>query len=83
MWLVSLPSGCVLLALLTAALFTVVNGSERLWSLNEKLFVEDGRLWWLAAWFVLKCVHEMGHAIAGGVSRPAVVFGPRACTLSF
>lgn len=65
MWLISWPCAFVLAGLLTAAILTVVNGSERFWSLNEKLFVEDGRLWWLAAWFVLKCVHEMGHAIAG------------------
>lgn len=65
MWLVSWPSGLALAGLVAAAILTVVNGSERFWSLNEKLFVEDGRLWWLAAWFVLKCVHEMGHAVAG------------------
>ena len=65
MWLVSWPCAVALLLLVAAALLAVVNGSERFWSLNEKLFVEDGRLWWLAAWFVLKCVHEMGHAIAG------------------
>lgn len=65
MWLVSWPCALLLMGVLAAALLTVVNGSARFWSLNEKLFVEDGRLWWLAAWFVLKCVHEMGHAIAG------------------
>lgn len=65
MWLISWPCALALAGLLTAALLTVASGSARFWSLNEKLFVEDGRLWWLAAWFVLKCVHEMGHAIAG------------------
>ncbi len=63
-WLISWPAGLMLLGVLATAILTVVNGSERFWSLNEKLFVEDGRLWWLVAWFVLKCVHEMGHAIA-------------------
>lgn len=29
-----------------------------------KLFVADGRLWWIAAWFVLKSAHELGHAVA-------------------
>ncbi len=65
MWFISWPCGIALAGLLSAAILTVANGSERFWSLNEKLFVEDGRLWWLAAWFVLKCVHELGHAIAG------------------
>lgn len=29
-----------------------------------KLFVEDGRIWWLVAWFVLKLGHELGHAVS-------------------
>ncbi len=29
----------------------------------SKLFVPDGRLWWLVAWLVLKSAHELGHAV--------------------
>ncbi|MCC6512171.1 MAG: biotin/lipoyl-binding protein, partial [Pirellulaceae bacterium] len=63
-WLVSPWCGLALGALLLFAMAGLVTRSDRFWSLNEKLFVEDGRLWWLVAWFVLKCCHEMGHAVA-------------------
>ncbi len=29
----------------------------------SNLFVADGRLWWIAAWLVLKSAHELGHAV--------------------
>lgn len=63
-WLFSWPCAMAFGGLLLAAFVVLVSSSQRFWSLNEKLFVEDGRLWWLVAWFVLKCAHEMGHAAA-------------------
>ncbi len=63
MWLISWPAAVALVGLVFAALVCCY-WSQKFWSLNEKLFVEDGRLWWLVAWFVLKCCHELGHAVA-------------------
>ncbi|MGN6547658.1 MAG: site-2 protease family protein [Aureliella sp.] len=62
--LVSFPAVAVFVVLVIAALTTLFGSSTRFWALTETLFVEDGRLWWLVAWFVLKTAHEMGHAIA-------------------
>lgn len=63
-WLVSLPAAIGLGLLLLAALSALLGSTGRFWSLSEKLFVEDGRLWWIIAWLLLKTAHEMGHAIA-------------------
>ncbi len=63
-WLMQWPVAIAYSLMLGIAMVVLLANSDRFWSLNEKLFVEDGRLWWLAAWFLLKCAHEMGHAVA-------------------
>lgn len=62
--LINIPAAVVLAALLIAALTTLLGSSSRFWALTGTLFVEDGRLWWIVAWLVLKTAHEMGHAVA-------------------
>ena len=53
---------CVALLVIVAAAMTIVN-----WELyikySSKLFVAEGRVWWIVAWLVLKIVHETGHAV--------------------
>jgi putative peptide zinc metalloprotease protein len=46
------------------ALGCLLHNSERFLSAGRTLFVQDGRMWWLVAWLVLKAVHELGHAVA-------------------
>ncbi|MFO1063163.1 MAG: biotin/lipoyl-binding protein [Pirellulales bacterium] len=50
--------------LVVAALVSFAGNADKLMGAGEKLFVEDGRLWWVAAWLLLKAVHELGHAVA-------------------
>ncbi len=53
---------CVALLVVVACAMTVSN-----WDLyvkySSKLFVAEGRVWWIVAWLVLKVVHEIGHAV--------------------
>ncbi len=51
---------CVLAVL---ALVVLILNWEVYWTRSEKLFVAEGRLWWLAAWLLLKTIHECGHAV--------------------
>jgi putative peptide zinc metalloprotease protein len=36
---------------------------EDYWTVSQKLFVAEGRIWWIVAWLLLKVVHECGHAV--------------------
>ncbi len=63
-WCVSWPVGFAHALLAFVAIVVLCNSGSRFWSLGEKLFVEDGRLWWIVAWLVLKSAHEFGHAVA-------------------
>lgn len=53
---------CVAILVLVAAALTIAN-----WELyveySSKLFVAEGRVWWIVAWLLLKVVHEVGHAV--------------------
>ena len=62
--LISWPGATAFIVLLIAAVSALLGSTSSFWLLSEKLFVEDGRLWWLVAWLVLKTVHELGHAVA-------------------
>lgn len=42
----------------------VLNNWQLFCESTGKLFVEDGRIWWLVAWFILKLGHELGHAVS-------------------
>jgi putative peptide zinc metalloprotease protein len=63
-WLVSYP--CLIAAVIAwcIALGMVYQNNQDLMSLGEKLFVPGSQWWWLLAWFILKAVHELGHAVA-------------------
>lgn len=45
------------------AAFSVAAHWDTFSSNASKLFVADGRLWWIVAWLVLKAAHELGHAM--------------------
>ncbi len=45
------------------ALIVLILNWEVYWTRSEKLFVAEGRMWWLAAWLLLKTIHECGHAV--------------------
>ena len=53
---------CFALLLVVAAATLVVNWEEYL-KYAGKLFVAEGRVWWIVAWLLLKLVHELGHAV--------------------
>lgn len=61
--LASIPSaiGVGLLALI--AMLTVIANSTEFFAYTSKLFVAEGRVWWVVAWLFLKAVHELGHAV--------------------
>lgn len=53
--------GAVLLALVAAAV--ALTNRDILLETTKKLFVAEGRAWWIVAWLLLKIVHEFGHAL--------------------
>ena len=63
-WLISIP--CLVLAIVVwmIAVVMTIQNLEMLVGLGRKLFVPGSQWWLLVAWFVLKVVHEAGHAIA-------------------
>jgi putative peptide zinc metalloprotease protein len=61
---VSAPLLVSMFAICVAAALGVLLNWDDFSSATSNLFVEDGRLWWLVAWLVLKSAHELGHAVA-------------------
>ncbi len=61
--LASLPSAMGVGLLVVIAAVTVVANSTEFFEYTSKLFVAQGRAWWLVAWLLLKIVHELGHAV--------------------
>lgn len=63
-WLISIP--CLIAAMIAwcVAVSMAYQNNQDLMGLGSKLFVPGSQWWWLLAWFVLKAVHESGHAIA-------------------
>ncbi len=63
----------IALMLLGIACFAI--NSHHYLQLSAKLFVPSATLWWISAWFVLKVIHELGHAVVcvahGGQLRGA------------
>ncbi|MCA9192202.1 MAG: HlyD family efflux transporter periplasmic adaptor subunit [Planctomycetales bacterium] len=62
--LVSVYTLVFMLLIVSASVLAVANGWQEFMRVNEKLFVADGRIWWIVAWFVLKMAHELAHAVA-------------------
>ncbi len=63
----------IALMFLGVACFTI--NSAYFLQLSAKLFVPSATIWWISAWFVLKAIHELGHAVVcvahGGKLRGA------------
>ncbi len=53
----------VTLLLVVFAFVSVIANWQEFFAFTEKLFVAEGRVWWLVAWLLLKLVHELGHAV--------------------
>jgi putative peptide zinc metalloprotease protein len=41
----------------------VIANSTEFFEYTSRLFVAEGRAWWLVSWLLLKVVHELGHAV--------------------
>jgi len=63
-WLISVPCMVIAAILWLVAGLMAFQNREELALLGRKLFVPGSQWWLLIAWFVLKAVHEAGHAIA-------------------
>ncbi|MDX1925853.1 MAG: efflux RND transporter periplasmic adaptor subunit [Pirellulaceae bacterium] len=61
--LTSLPSAIGVGLLAIAAAITVIASPGEFFESTSKLFVPEGRVWWIVAWLFLKVVHELGHAV--------------------
>ncbi len=61
--LASLPAAIGVGILAFVATICVVVNSTEFFETTSKLFVAEGRVWWIVAWLLLKIVHELGHAI--------------------
>ena len=61
--LTSLPSAIGIGVLALVAAITVIANSGEFLETTSKLFVAEGRIWWIVAWLFLKVVHELGHAV--------------------
>lgn len=75
--LASTPSAIAVGFLAMFAALTVITHSTEFFEYTSKLFVAEGRVWWIVAWLLLKIVHELGHAVtavrAGSPIRSAGV----------
>ena len=56
------PVAILSLITVTMAVMMILQKPGEVFRIGNFLFVEDAQLWWLLAWFVLKAVHELGHA---------------------
>lgn len=63
-WLISIPSLVVAIVVWCVAGVMAWQNSQQLVLLGNQLFVPGSQWWLLVSWFVLKLVHETGHAIA-------------------
>ena len=74
-FLCSKVSVIVSFVIMLAGLVSFLSNSSHFLQLSAKLFVPSAALWWLGAWFLLKIVHELGHALVcsshGGKLRGA------------
>ncbi len=74
-FLCSKVSVIVSFVIMLAGLVSFLSNSTYFLQLSAKLFVPSAALWWLGAWFLLKIVHELGHALVcsahGGELRGA------------
>ena len=61
--LVSIPAAVGIGLLAIVATITVLANSGEFFETTSKLFVAEGRVWWIVAWLLLKLVHELGHAV--------------------
>ncbi len=61
--LTSVPSAIGVGVLAFIAAITVIVNSGQFFETTSKLFVAEGRVWWIVAWLLLKVVHELGHAV--------------------
>lgn|GEM_PF-2284023 len=69
------PFGIASFIVLVAGIGKFIADSGFYTELGVKLFVPSAALWWISAWFMLKVVHELGHAVVcvgfGGQLRGA------------
>ena len=61
--LTSIPAAICFALLLVVAGATLIANWEKYLLYAGKLFVAEGRVWWIVAWLLLKLVHEVGHAV--------------------
>jgi putative peptide zinc metalloprotease protein len=61
--LTSLPAAIGVGLLAVVAAITILANPSEFFETTSKLFVAEGRVWWIVAWFFLKIVHELGHAV--------------------
>lgn len=61
--LVSTTAALIMLVLVAIAGAMIAAQWSEFASYTGKLFVPEGRLWWIVAWLLLKVVHELGHAV--------------------
>lgn len=61
--LISVYSAAGVLILAIVALVMIAQQWDSFFETSAKLFVPEGRAWWIVAWILLKVVHEFGHAV--------------------
>lgn len=61
--LTSVPAAIGVGILAIVAAITVIANPGEFFETTSKLFVAEGRVWWIVAWLLLKIVHELGHAV--------------------
>ncbi len=61
--LVSTTAALIIVAMMLIAGVMIAAQWSEFASYTGKLFVPEGRLWWIVAWLLLKVVHELGHAV--------------------
>jgi putative peptide zinc metalloprotease protein len=62
--LISIPAAVVAIVLWVVAISHAIANASSLTKLSVGLFVPGSQWWLLLAWLLLKCVHELGHAVA-------------------
>ncbi len=61
--LTSIPAAICFVLLIVASAATLIANWEEYLKYAGRLFVAEGRVWWIVAWLFLKVVHEVGHAV--------------------
>ncbi len=62
--LISIPAAVVAIVLWVVGISHAIANAASLTKLSVGLFVPGSQWWLLLAWLLLKCVHELGHAVA-------------------